>query len=57
MMKNIKQWLLGVAVMIPLWNFQAEAAPVFGRYLGVLKHDRLNQEQLVKLDFKSEKTR
>lgn len=56
-MKNIKQWLLGVAVMIPLWNFQAEAAPVFGRYLGVLKHDRLNQEQLVKLDFKSEKTR
>jgi MFS family permease len=27
------------------------AAPVFGRYLGVLKHDRLNREQLVKLDF------
>lgn len=29
----------------------ALATPVFGRYVGTLKHDRLNVEQLAKIDF------
>jgi hypothetical protein len=30
---------------------QAPAAPSFGRYVGILKHDNLKKEQLAKLDF------
>ncbi len=47
------KWLItrGVFVLIGTFVIQANAAPVFGRYVGVLRHDNIKRDQLAKLDF------
>lgn len=40
-----------LSVLIGTFAFQANAAPVFGRYVGILRHDNIKRDQLAKLDF------
>lgn len=37
--------------LLALWTCEAIAGPTFGRYLGVLRHERMAQDQLARLDF------
>jgi len=43
-----------LSLFIALWSLQVEAAPTFGRFLGVLRHENLAQDQLARLDFITE---
>jgi hypothetical protein len=37
--------------LVSFWSNQSMAQSLFGRYVGVLKHSQINQDQLAKLDF------
>ena len=43
-----------LAVIISLWSMQSIAAPRFGRYIGVLRHQNSPHDQLARLDFVTE---
>jgi hypothetical protein len=48
----MKKYLL--MIVMAFWSLQLKAAPTFGRYLGVLQHEHLPQDQLARLDFITE---
>ena len=41
-------------LLMTLWSLNLQAAPTFGRYFGVLRHEHLPQDQLARLDFITE---
>ncbi len=47
----MKRFLIWMALF---WSTGSLAAPTFGRYLGVLRHEHLAQDQLARLDFITE---
>ena len=41
-------------LFLALWSLPAFSSPTFGRYIGVLKHENIAQDQLARLDFVTE---
>ena len=56
---NFARFIFGLVISLPMIlhsSFANAGTPVFGRYVGTLRHDALGKEQLAKLDLITDRT-
>ncbi len=51
MKQKVWNGLFVIVVLLEVIAYQVNAAPVFGRYVGTLRHESMKRDQLAKIDF------